>query len=183
MTESDDPLAPLIARLKEPAPLAPDLADRVMAEIETLSAREPGPIPVPWWRRRRTIQVSPLGGLALAAGLAAIALASQLLSRPAARPAPVAPGSDGAQPTQFILVAPEAAAVTVVGDFNDWSVSATPLVRAQGDGVWWVTVPLAPGRYRYAFVVDGTVWRPDPEAPAGDDEFGRPSSVLTIGGA
>ena len=80
-------------------------------------------------------------------------------------------------------MAPNAQAVSVVGDFNDWSLSATPLTRADSAGVWWVTVPLGPGRYRYAFVVDGTVWRPDPEAPAAEDDFGRPNSVLTIGGA
>jgi 1,4-alpha-glucan branching enzyme len=71
----------------------------------------------------------------------------------------------------------------VVGDFNDWSFSATPLERQPGDDVWWVTVPLRPGRYRYAFVVNGTSWRPDPHAPAAEDEFGRPNSVVTIGGA
>jgi len=155
VAESEDPLAPVIARLKEPALLAPDLTKRVMAEIEALSALEPAlpPSSVKWWRRRWTIQVSPLGALAVAAGLVAVVLASQLGGRQAAGPSPVNPAAtDGARLTQFILVAPEAAAVTVVGDFNDWSVSAPPLLRADGDGVWWVTVPLAPGRYRYRAV-------------------------------
>ena len=44
-------------------------------------------------------------------------------------------------------------------------------------------MPLRPGRYRYAFVVNGTSWRPDPNAPAAEDEFGRANSVVTIGGA
>ena len=71
----------------------------------------------------------------------------------------------------------------MVGDFNDWSMSATPLERAPGDGVWYVTVPLEPGRYRYAFVVNGAIWRSDPEAPAAEDEFGRANSVVTVGGS
>ncbi len=185
MTESEDPLAPIIARLKEPASLGPEITARVMAEINALTALEPDPrsSPVKWWRRRWTIQLSPLGALAVAAGLAAVVLAGRLLAGRGSALSPVAAATDGARLTQFILVAPEAATVTVVGDFNDWSVSATPLVRVSGDGVWWVTMPLAPGRYRYAFVVNGTLWRPDPEAAANEDEFGRPSSVLTIGGA
>jgi len=45
-------------------------------------------------------------------------------------------------------------------------------------------VPLAPGRYRYAFLVDGSRWLADPAAPrARDDEFGTPSSVVTVGGS
>jgi 1,4-alpha-glucan branching enzyme len=89
-------------------------------------------------------------------------------------------GSGGV--TQFVLVAPGAHSVALVGDFNDWDLSATKLVRQGGDGVWYVTLPLRPGRYRYAFVVDGTVWRNDPNAVGMEDDFGRPNSVVTIGG-
>jgi 1,4-alpha-glucan branching enzyme len=85
--------------------------------------------------------------------------------------------------TQFVLVAPNAKSVALVGDFNDWNLSATQLARQAGDGIWWVTVSLPPGRYRYAFVVDGSGWRSDPNAPSAEDEFGRPNSVVTIGGA
>jgi len=82
-----------------------------------------------------------------------------------------------------MLVAPEASVVTLVGDFNDWSADATPMRTEASGGLWTVTVPLEPGRYRYAFLVDGDIWTPDPGAPqAVDDDFGRPNSVLTIGG-
>lgn len=181
MTDSTDPLAPIIEALKEPVALRPGLSTRVMAEIAAVEAPTTRRS---WWQRRWTVQVSPLGALAAAAAV----VAAVLVSRPALGPqalatAPVVEPASGEQLTQFILVAPEAAEVAVVGDFNDWKTTATPLARGKGNGVWWVTVPLAPGRYRYAFVVDGTVWRPDPGAPSLDDEFGRPSSVLTIGGA
>jgi hypothetical protein len=187
MTEPDQPLHRVIAQLKEPVAISPELTDRVMAEVRRLPvpASESSPAPVSWWRRRWTLQVSPLGGLAAAASLTGLLFASQWLGRrmaPAAQPSALAATSQ-ASSTQFVLVAPGAKAVSLVGDFNDWSVTATPLARADGDGVWWVTVPLAPGRYRYAFVVDGAIWRSDPESPAAEDEFGRPNSVVTIGGA
>jgi hypothetical protein len=42
-------------------------------------------------------------------------------------------------------------------------------------------VKLAPGRYRYAFVLDGARWIADPGAPrAGGDDFGVESSVATV---
>lgn len=188
MVEPEEPFARVVETLKEPVAINPSLTSRVMAEVERLPApamsRDPGRSLVAWWRRRWTIRLSPAGALAAAAGLAAVVAIGSRLAAPAAEsyPSGSAGAVEPARPTQFVLVAPRAASVTVVGDFNDWSLSATPLARAEGDGVWWVTVSLAPGRYRYSFVVDGTVWREDPEAPAVAEEFGRPTSVVTVGG-
>lgn len=81
--------------------------------------------------------------------------------------------------TRFMLVAPDARQVSLVGDFNDWQHAATPL-RKQ-NGVWTVSMDLPPGRYNYAFLVDGERWTPDPAAPRNvGDDFGRPSSVITV---
>ena len=85
-------------------------------------------------------------------------------------------------PAQFVLDAREAADATslsVVGDFNDWDVSATPMTLE--GGVWSVTLPVTPGRHVYAFVVNGTRWVADPRAPrATDSDFGRPGSVIIV---
>jgi hypothetical protein len=181
----------MIDTLKEPVQIDPDLDGRVMAAIEVQPDPESASTARPRtaWLRRRTIRLSPLGAFALAAGLAAVVLAGAIAglrngtdaSLPAV--APVSGEPTEAPLTQFVLVAPTAKTVAVVGDFNDWNLSAaTPLVREAGDGVWWVTLPLPPGRYRYAYIVDGGTWRSDPDAPAADDEFGRPSSVVSIGG-
>jgi len=67
----------------------------------------------------------------------------------------------------FCLTAPFKSAVHLVGDFNQWNPTATPLLT-DGDGFFWVTVPVA-GRTRYQFVVpldeDGKqVWVADPYA-------------------
>jgi 1,4-alpha-glucan branching enzyme len=85
---------------------------------------------------------------------------------------------------QFVVLAPSANAVSLVGDFNDWDEGATPMAPMESDGLWSVTVPLAPGRYRYSFLVDGVTWVPDPAAPRSmDDDYGRPNSVVTVGGS
>lgn len=160
-----------------------------------------------WMVQPRSVRVSPIGALA-AAGLAMVA-ASFGLRRDAARqrdaeshtgefrtmtgefPAIARTGeqrivspaaarsNEAAVPTRFVFVAPNARSVTIVGDFNDWDQQATPLVRHQG--VWTAEVTLPPGRYAYAFLVDGQRWIADPDAPpAVGDDFGRPSSVVTV---
>jgi hypothetical protein len=183
LTEHDETLDRVIETLKEPVQVDADIDRRVMQAIGDLPSRRART----WLNPRWTLRVSPLGALAAAAAVTALVLGSHLLTR--AQPdAGVARAdtSEVAAPRvvmQFVLVAPQARAVSLVGDFNDWDLSSTQLVRQAGEGVWWVTVPLEPGRYRYAFVVDGTIWRVDPGAPAVDDEFGRRNSVVTIGGA
>lgn len=178
----------LIETLKEPVQLSPDFDARVLAAVERVAEdahRTRSVTSIAGWLRGRTIRLSPLGASGLAAAIvAAVLIGSSIVDREAA-PAPPRPAAAGdqVQMTQFVLVAPEARSVAVVGDFNDWNLSATPLVREAGDGMWWITLPLSPGRYRYAFVVDGTTWQSDPDAPAAEDEFGRPSSVVSIGGA
>ena len=54
---------------------------------------------------------------------------------------------------RFCVWAPHARAVSVVGDFNNWDASATPMERAkQGTGIWVAYVPgLKEGAtYKYA---------------------------------
>ena len=82
----------------------------------------------------------------------------------------------------FVLVAPEARTVALAGDFDGWDGTRMPLRRA-ASGLWTLDVPLAPGRYQYAFVVDGRRFVADPAAPrAVGDDFGQPNSVVTVGG-
>ena len=190
MTEHDKILDHVIETLKQPVTIDPGIAAKVMSQIEQLPTHgvETTRGTLPWWARRWTVRVSPLSGLAAAAALAAVALSLAMLTRKGSTTAPpvvaaTAEATANPEVTQFVLVAPGAKSVTLVGDFNDWSTSATRLVRQAGDGVWWITIPLPPGRYRYAFIVDGNDWRNDPNAPAAEDDFGRANSVVTVGGA
>ncbi|HSE46591.1 MAG TPA: isoamylase early set domain-containing protein [Gemmatimonadales bacterium] len=83
------------------------------------------------------------------------------------------------QPVRFTLEASGLRRVAVVGDFNNWDPRATPM-RRHG-GTWDITLPLRPGRYRYSFVADDQKYLADPgRPPAGDDDFGTPTSVITV---
>lgn len=134
--------------------------------------------------RPRTIRVSPLLALAAAAIVAGAITGSVLsLQSPRARShaGVVARVNAGSSLVQFGFAAPHASSVALVGDFNDWDPKATPLRAASTGGVWSVEVPIQPGRHLYAFVVDGTVWRPDPAAPqATGEDYGEPNSALTV---
>lgn len=60
--------------------------------------------------------------------------------------------------------APEARQVFLVGDFNDWDPSATPMTRLKS-GDFKVTLDLAPGRqYQFKYLIDGQAWENDWEA-------------------
>jgi 1,4-alpha-glucan branching enzyme len=79
---------------------------------------------------------------------------------------------------QFRLDAPDASGVALAGNFTDWE-PKYQLTRTAG-GVWTVTVPLAQGVHKYAFVVDGKTWQPDPLAPSVADGFGGENSQIAV---
>ncbi len=89
--------------------------------------------------------------------------------------------TNGLEPVQFVLVAPAARSVAVVGDFNNWGFGDSALVATNHHGVWSVTAPVRAGVHRYAFVVNGKQWMADPNAPhSSSDDFGMPSSALVV---
>lgn len=140
-------------------------------------------------------------GVAAAAGLAGFLLGGRVGDDVAAPTAVVAGASSGASAaapaalaasepaaaelaprhTQFVLSAPDARRVALVGDFNAWDRTVTPLVR-DGSGLWTATIALPPGRYTYAFVVDDSTLTLDPKAPrTTDPDLGTRASVVLIG--
>ena len=79
----------------------------------------------------------------------------------------------------FALHKPDAKRVSLCGDFNGWSPSATPMQR-HDDGHWGTTVALALGRYQYKFIVDGE-WIPDSAAQQNvPNEHGSLNSVVEV---
>ena len=63
----------------------------------------------------------------------------------------------------FEFHAPTAREVYLVGEFNDWDATSTPLSRTS-EGNWRVELMLPAGIYRYKFLVD-SVWRCSSERP------------------
>lgn len=164
----------IVEELQQPVRLDASFERRVMVRVRRLYAqrRARG-----WMGVAARITHHPGWAAAVAAGVVAVATLGVLRSR-AEHPSVVAATLE---PVQFVLVAPTAYSVAVVGDFNDWGLGDTALVATNRDGVWSVTAPIPAGVHRYAFVVNGKQWVADPSAPrsAGDD-FGMPSSALVV---
>ena len=168
-----------------------DFDDRVMRTIHAADIASRPPIRAeqgqPWWTRKRAVALSPLGGLAMAAGFAGIValgtLAAVRDSGGVEASMAAAARVDTVHLVRFVIREPGAQRVSLVGDFNGWSRDATPLEASADAATWTLTLPLAPGRYEYAFVVDGERWVADPSARSVQDEFGGETSVLRLAGS
>lgn len=163
-----------------PAPgAAPDATARVMTAIRAEERDGSSAITrardgLLWLVRPRSFRLSPL----LAAAVLVLAVLSGVRL--------VADGEGGGEATggrvyvQFLITAPEARSVSLAGDFNEWSPSIE-MVDPDRDGVWSARVALEAGVHEYMFVIDGTEWRPDPNALAYTaDGFGRKNSVVAV---
>ena len=168
----------IVQELQHPVRLDDSFDRRVMVRVRRLYAeRRPRGI-AGWIGAAVSLTRRPAYATALAAGVVAVVTAGMLSSRPhsVAIGAPI--------PVQFVLVAPEARSVAVVGDFNNWGLGDTALVAENHNGVWSVSAPVPAGVHRYAFLVNGRQWVADPTAPrAADDDFGQPSSALVVEGS
>jgi 1,4-alpha-glucan branching enzyme len=79
----------------------------------------------------------------------------------------------------FVLRAPAAGSVQLVGDFTRWQEHPIRM-RRDADGTWRVTVELETGVHQYRFLVDGQ-WRDDPESPLRvRNPYGTEDSVCRV---
>ena len=97
---------------------------------------------------------------------------------------PTDPGNRSEQLASRVTLefdAPDADKVGLIGDFNQWGKKEVPIRAARLDGKWTFELSLAPGRYQYAFEVNGKKWLPDPRAKGIiPDGFGGINSVMYI---
>jgi hypothetical protein len=81
----------------------------------------------------------------------------------------------------FTFHYPEAQSVNLVGSFNQWNPIGFHMSPRGEERVWVLNLKLPPGRYEYAFLVDGKVVLPDPRSPFSEsDGFGSRNSILFV---
>ena len=196
MIDERDELIERVAGALKPLPQQNARATaQILAAVRARRAQAPSRLTlVLEWMRQPTVSV------ASAALLAAAALAIGFVTRgalltpdervlpTAASPSasvPVitaanAPNEVRAVPVPITFDAAGAKSVSIVGDFNDWDGTASPLTRFGANGPWTATVKVMPGRHLYAFMVDGKLVV-DPRAPHTRDlDFGGDASVLMV---
>lgn len=183
----------LVTEAKRPVTVDASARERLMEAVRA----EPRPrrdLPlVGWLVSPKRFVLPPIATLAAAAGLVGIGVVTgYLINRDGRAPTERSQGAvvesqlpDSVAPRaiKFVLVAPQASQVSVVGDFNGWDAAASPAAR-QPDGSWTTFVTLEPGRHVYSFVIDGAHFVADPAAPmAPDDGYGHRNSVVVVRGA
>ena len=74
-----------------------------------------------------------------------------------------------------------AESVHLCGEFNNWSLTATPMSR-ESDSIWRVEVDLEAGHsYRFRYLIDGERWENDWAADAYvENPYGSDDSVVTV---
>jgi hypothetical protein len=159
-----------------------DFASRVMERIGSAA-----PLPIPkrrserildWFVRPRTVRVSPLAGLAAAACLL---LSMGLLLKHDFSFGKRTP--EGLSPVTFVLAAPSAREVAVIGSFNGWNAAGWTMTRDPSRGLWILSSALPPGSHEYVFLIDGITPVADAAAVLSvDDGFGGRNSVLLVKG-
>ena len=194
--EFDPALEHVVAVARRPVAMDPAARRRLLAAVRVEARPSRASARWSWLTDVRSLRLSPVAGAALAAGLVGIGV---LVGLDLGSPRPRADAGLGGTGTvgivspprdaerdgvKFVLVAPQAARVSLVGDFNQWDPAATPMQRTPTGGTWSVVVPLSAGRHEYSFVVDGKQWLPDPSAPlAPVDGLGAPNSVVLVSGS
>lgn len=174
----------LAAALRRDLPADGRAKARIMERVRD-TARDHPRRPVPVFTRGMRHSIV---GLALAAGVGSITTLSALLpaaGRGGAGPAiigdtVVATLRDTLRLVRLMFDDPAARTVVVVGDFNGWRAGVTPLARDRTTRRWSATLAMRDGAQRYAFVVDGTRWVPDPAVERVRADDGRIYSLLRV---
>ena len=173
------------AAYHQPTPADEPARARLLAR---LAAGEPKRTGWRWWLAADAFRARPIWVAAAFVGVLAGGAwlgARFTVRQPGHLASLVQPAADpGTAPVTFVLRAPGATRVSVVGDFNNWDANATPMAHGGSGDLWVLSVRLPRGVHLYSFVLDGSEWRPDPSAPlAADDSFGGHNSVIVVDGA
>ena len=97
--------------------------------------------------------------------------------KPSEKSCGVRQSKDGITFTAFY---PGANIVLIAGDFNNWQLDRTLMMKVDNDGLWRINLPLTVGTHRYRFVVDGH-WHQDPYNDAAEpNSYGEFNSVIHV---
>ncbi len=77
----------------------------------------------------------------------------------------------------FRVRAPGARLLDIIGDFTQWSPVA---MRAEENGWWTATIPVAPGTYQMNVRIDGGKWLVPPGLTAISDDTGGDVGILVV---
>jgi hypothetical protein len=172
-----------LPRVAAPASLMSNVMASIAPKRPSLAARARS------WLENHPLLGWQVGGMAVAASVLFMVVSPQMQA-PASftvvaqnscqQVATANPASVGH--ATFCLYAPHAHNVALVGDFNGWGSEQRVQLHQQKNAALWIAeVPLSPGSYQYAFVIDDKKMVTDPAAEQHvNDDFGRKNAVITV---
>lgn len=179
--EIDHRLAGMIAQIPEQAPPL-NMTETVMRRIKP---KHP-PLARRWLLSGRKLLAGwPASAVWAGAALAGSVLIAAVIALQLSK-APVVTPPDGTVPARarlvtFTLDMPSAHGVALIGSFNQWNPSGYQMQREGGNGIWHLTVPLAPGQHTYSFLIDDQRIEADPNALLQmEDGFGSRNSTIIV---
>lgn len=187
-TELDDQkikeeAASLIRALRDMPDRKPptDLADRIVCSIK--------PKQISLWRRfflwaasPRSLTVLPIKLIPAAAAVCiALLLTIHFFPKRELTPMSADLGKQELVSVVFTFEHPQARSVSLIGSFNQWNPRGFEMRSRGQEKVWVLELRLPPGRYEYAFIVDGEVVKTDPTSPFSErDGFGNQNSIIFV---
>jgi len=139
----DQNLREIVAEARRPVTLDPGVRGRLLEAIRAEPLPQRRGRVLAWIVEPRRFALPPLATAALAAGLVGIGVVGGLAIHRDGRLAteqpravvvgnPRLPDSVAPQAVKFVLIAPKAARVSLVGDFNGWDATANPMTAQPG---------------------------------------------------
>lgn len=131
-----------------------------------------------FWFQPHTVSFVPIKWAPVLAGLLLVAVIPRLatIDRAPERSTPSTPAQQASLTLTFEH--PDARQVALIGTFNQWTPDGQVKTEKQGN-LWIFHVNVAPGRYEYAFLVDGREVVADPRAAFHrHNGFGTPNAVV-----
>jgi hypothetical protein len=156
-----------------------DLAKAILRSLQ--------PKQISIWRRLylwaitpRSVNISPIKLIPATAVAIALALSLTIYFLPRDKsPLDVNQGKQKLVSVTFTLRYPQARSVSLIGSFNQWKPQGFALHSKGREKVWVLELQLPEGRHKYAFLVDGKIVVPDPNAQFSEsDGFGNKNSIL-----
>ncbi len=180
LDDAEDPESALVLSWSAEHVALSELTNRVLLVVA----------PVDWYGEEGIdITVTDTGGLTATAPLVVTVNQVVLVAPDVVTPSDTGGGGDtggaACPETVFAVQAGTGARdVWLAGSFNGWAsepaAGADVLSDPDGDGLWSVSLALAPGRYEYKFIIDGT-WTYDEANPERvSDTHGGFNSVLHV---
>lgn len=191
--ELDSSLNPLVTQLRRLPESDPRAVKRVLARVRLADgmpnarlralrrhfAQRAG-----WWSAAAVLTLAAGAALFMRTRGVAPAEAPELAVSPPHPPLGVVVDdatNDRIVSRQFAIENQQARQVALVGDFNQWNPARHRLHRDGDTARWVITVELPTGLHKYAFLVNDSVWTPDPTAVRTvDRDFGITSSLVLI---